>query len=538
MTEPAAEARPEIRPEARKQTLDKDLDKLIRVEEAASFLARGLVAPGLGLLFLALSGIVAALFVMGEPGGVVIIAAAAIGGYLALNIGANDVANNVGPAVGAKALTMGGALAIAAVFESAGALIAGGDVVTTISSGIVNPVAVEDRGVFVRLMLAALISSALWINIATWIGAPVSTTHAVVGGVAGAGIAAAGFAAIDWIVVGGIAASWVISPMLGAVFATLFLAFIKANIIYREDKIAAARLWVPILTAIMAGAFSAYLATKGLKRVVDISGLQIAVLGLGSFILVWGISKIGVEKQAAGLENRNQSLRKLFRLPLIFSAALLSFAHGANDVSNAVGPLAAIVHAASGNESAVIGIPLWVMVIGAFGISLGLVLFGPKLIRMVGGQITKLNPMRAFCVALSAAITVIVASWFGLPVSSTHIAVGAVFGVGFFREWYTANSSRRRAYLENKGNKARAARKQDMAPAQVEDGAGAGGAALVDPDLIGPDVDDVPVSREEIARRRLVRRAHVTTIATAWVTTVPASAVLAAGVFMLLRMLA
>jgi PiT family inorganic phosphate transporter len=476
-------------------------------------------------LFLALSGVIAALFVMGEPGAVIVIAAAAIGGYLALNIGANDVANNVGPAVGAKAMTMGGALAIAAVFESAGALIAGADVVTTISSGIVHPAAIADKGVFIRLMLAALVSSALWINLATWIGAPVSTTHSVVGGVAGAGIAAAGFAAIDWATMSGIAASWVISPVLGALVATLFLAFIKENIIYRDDKIAAARLWVPILIAVMAGAFSAYLATKGLKRLVDISGLQIAVLGIGSFILVWGLAKIGIEKQAAQLENRNQSLRKLFRLPLIFSAALLSFAHGANDVSNAVGPLAAIVHAAAGEQSATIDIPLWVMVIGAFGISLGLVLFGPKLIRMVGGQITKLNPMRAFCVALSAAITVIVASWFGLPVSSTHIAVGAVFGVGFFREWYTANSRRRRAYLERRNKRARAARAQSQpaktAPARQEHAAG-----------------DIPVSREEIARRRLVRRAHVMTIATAWVTTVPASAALAAGIFLLLRLLA
>jgi PiT family inorganic phosphate transporter len=517
----------EFATEARKQTLDKDLEKLVQVEEAASSVARGLVAPGLGLLFLALSGVVAALFVMGEPGAVVVIAAAAIGGYLALNIGANDVANNVGPAVGAKALTMGGALAIAAVFESAGALIAGADVVTTISSGIVNPTAIADKGVFIRLMLAALVSSALWINLATWIGAPVSTTHSVVGGVAGAGIAAAGFAAIDWATMGGIAASWVVSPVLGAIVATLFLAFIKENIIYRDDKIAAARLWVPILIAVMAGAFSAYLATKGLKRVVAVSGFQIAVLGVGSFILVWGLAKIGIEKQAVHLENRNQSLRKLFRLPLIFSAALLSFAHGANDVSNAVGPLAAIVHAASDDPAAAVAIPLWVMVIGAFGISLGLVLFGPKLIRMVGGQITKLNPMRAFCVALSAAVTVILASWFGLPVSSTHIAVGAVFGVGFFREWYTANSPRRRAYLERKGNRARAARAQGMAAA------GNGGNGDVD-----ADADDVPVSREEIARRRLVRRAHVMTIATAWVTTVPASAILAAGVFLLLRLLA
>lgn len=515
--------------EARKDTLDKDLDKLVHVEEAASFLARGLVAPGLGLLFLALSAIVASFFAIGEPGAVVVIAASAIGGYMALNIGANDVANNIGPAVGARALTMGGALAIAAVFESAGALIAGGDVVTTIASGIVNPAAVPD-GTFIRLMLAALVSSALWVNLATWIGAPVSTTHAVVGGVVGSGAAAAGLAAIDWSVMAGIAVSWVISPLLGAAVAAAFLAFIKEAIIYRDDKLAAARLWVPLLIAVMAGAFTAYLATKGLKRVVDLSAWQITMLGIGAFALTWGVSSVSVRRQSAHMENRNQSLRRLFNVPLICSAALLSFAHGANDVANAVGPLAAIVHAASEDPSPDVSIPLWVMVIGAFGISLGLVLFGPKLVRMVGEQITKLNPMRAFCVALSAAITVIVASWFGLPVSSTHIAVGAVFGVGFFREWYTANSSRRRAYLERKVGRARAAR----AATPPQDDAGGVGEPE-DPDL---ENDGLPVSREEIARRKLVRRAHVTTIVTAWVTTVPASALLAALVFVLLDALA
>lgn len=522
--------------EARKETLDKDLDKFVHVEEATSFVARGLVAPGLGLLFLALSAIIASFFVMGETGSVVIVAAAAIGGYMALNIGANDVANNVGPAVGAKALTMGGALAIAAVFESAGALIAGADVVTTISSGIVSPAAIADTSVFVRLMLAALIAAALWINLATWIGAPVSTTHSVVGGVVGAGAVAAGFAAINWGMLGGIAASWVISPLLGGVVASLFLAFIKARIIYQDDKLGAARLWVPLLIAVMAGAFAAYLATKGLKRVIDLSAMQITIAGLGCFVLVWGLAKVSVDRQARGMENRNQSLRELFRLPLIFSAALLSFAHGANDVSNAVGPLAAIVQAASGNPSTTVAIPLWVMVIGAIGISVGLVLFGPKLIRMVGGQITRLNPMRAFCVALSAAVTVIVASWFGLPVSSTHIAVGAVFGVGFFREWYTANSSRRRAYLERKASRARAAR---AAQTRAKDGTTIARTAV--PSAAGgDDLEErgLPVSREEIVRRRLVRRAHVMTIATAWVTTVPASALLAAGVYLLLHMLA
>ena len=512
--------------EQRKDTLDKDLGKIVVVEEATSSVARSLAAPGLGLLFLALSAIIASLFVMGEPRAVVIIAAAAIGGYMAMNIGANDVANNVGPAVGSKALTMGGALAIAAIFESAGALIAGAEVMNTVASGIVDPANVPDSNSFIRLMLAALISSALWVNVATLIGAPVSTTHAVVGGVVGAGAAAAGLSAVNWAMLSGIAASWVVSPLLGGLVAVMFLAFIKSAIIYQDDKITAARRWVPLLIGVMAGAFSAYLATKGLARVISLSGLHIALIGIVCFGAFWAWSRRTVYRQSEGMENRNQSLRKLFKLPLICSAALLSFAHGANDVANAVGPLAAIVHAATDNQTTgQIDIPFWVMFIGALGISFGLVLFGPKLIRMVGEQITKLNPMRAFCVALSAAITVIVASGLGLPVSSTHIAVGAVFGVGFFREWYTAHSPRRRAYLQRKIERTRALRAAN-APADLS----------VD-DAAELDEPEPVLSREEIARRKLVRRAHVTTIATAWVTTVPASALLAALVFYLLNAL-
>ncbi len=522
--------------QTRKQTLDKDLDKLVHVEEATSFVARGLVGPGLGLLFLVLAGIFASIYVIGEPRAVLIVAAAAIGAYMALNIGANDVANNVGPAVGARALTMGGAILIAAIFESAGALIAGGDVVGTISKGIIAPSAVGDPEIFIRAMAAALISSALWINLATWIGAPVSTTHSVVGGVMGAGIAAAGLSAVSWATMAGIAASWVISPLLGGIIAALFLAFIKEAIVYREDKITAARRWVPLLIAVMAGAFSAYLVTKGLKHLYHITAGEVALTGVGVFLVAWGLSHLHVRRVSEGMENRNQSIRKLFRLPLIFSAALLSFAHGANDVANAVGPLAAIVFTAkAGSVASEVTIPLWVMVIGAFGISLGLLLFGPKLIRMVGEQITRLNPMRAFCVALSAALTVIVASGLGLPVSSTHIAVGAVFGVGFFREWYTAKSGRRRRYLERKGELRRierAANGDVPSPADntddnADDDNGEDGGS-----------SDSGLSGAEINRRRLVRRAHVTTIIAAWVTTVPAAALLAAAIFLFLNALA
>jgi PiT family inorganic phosphate transporter len=513
----------------RKETLDKDLEKLVHVERAANIVARGLVAPGFGLLFLALTAIVTAFYVSGEPGAVTIVAAAAIGAYMALNIGANDVANNVGPAVGARAMTLVGALAIAAIFEAAGALIAGGDVVDTISKGIVDASAVSEPSAFVRLMLAALLSSAVWINVATWIGAPVSTTHSVVGGVLGSGIAAAGFAAVDWHVMGAIAASWVVSPLLGGIIAALFLAFIKSAIIYQDDKIAAARRWLPPLIAVMAGTFAAYLALKGLKKIVHLDSISIIFIGCATALVVWSIANGHVRRISAGMENRNQSLRRLFRGPLIFSAALLSFAHGANDVANAVGPLAAIVATVQqGNVAAEVGIPLWVMVIGALGISIGLVLFGPRLIRMVGEQITRLNPMRAFCVALSAAITVIVASWLGLPVSSTHVAVGAVFGVGFFREWYTANSKRRRTYLERKAardreNRIAAATPETESPDDGETDENGSG-----------DSGEAQLSGAEIMRRRLVRRAHVMTIVAAWITTVPASALLSAVIFYVL----
>jgi PiT family inorganic phosphate transporter len=490
----------------RKTSLDKDLLKITRVEHATRFLTRGLFAPGLALLFLAIAGVIASLQIGVQANTALIVAASILGGYMALNIGANDVANNVAPAVGSRALTLGGALVIAATFESAGALIAGGDVVNTISKGIIDPALVPDSKTFIWAMMAALLSSALWVNLATYVGAPVSTTHSVVGGVAGAAIAAVGVGAVNWTTMSAIAASWVISPLMGGVIAAAFLGFIKHNIIYRDDKIAAARRWVPMLLAFMAAAFSCYLVMKGLKKVWKVDYATLALIGLAVYAVAWGSLKPWVHKQSVGLENRNQSLRQLFHLPLICSAALLSFAHGANDVANAVGPLAAILSAVqSGEISVQVGIPLWVMLIGAAGISLGLFLYGPKLIRMVGEQITKMNPMRAFSVALSAAITVIVASGLGLPVSSTHIAVGAVFGVGFFREYYTTHSKRRRNYVNSRRTK-------------------------IDQEIGEPDP-------RELRRRKLVRRSHFTVIIAAWLITVPAAALLAGVIYLALAAL-
>ncbi|MGB7244100.1 MAG: inorganic phosphate transporter [Sulfitobacter sp.] len=479
------------------ETLDRDLARYSGLEMATAYASRPMVGPGISLVFVVLAGLAAALFFGSVDNTFIVVAAACLGAYMALNIGANDVANNMGPAVGANALSMGAAIGIAIVFESAGALIAGGDVVSTIAKGIIAPESMGDARTFIWAMMAALLSAALWVNLATWIGAPVSTTHSVVGGVMGAGIASAGLAAVSWPTMSKIAASWVISPLLGGLIAAAFLWVIKSRIIYRDDKIAAARKWVPLLVGIMAGAFASYLALKGLKKIMKIDLGAAVLIGAAVGALVWAAMIPVIKRQSEGLENRNKSLKTLFGVPLVVSAALLSFAHGANDVANAVGPLAAIVQAAqSGDFAADVSIPFWVMIIGAFGISFGLFLFGPKLIRMVGSQITKLNPMRAYCVALSAAITVIVASWLGLPVSSTHIAVGGVFGVGFFREWDA----------ERRLKKARL-----TVPART---------------VFAP---------EERRRRKLVRRSHFMTIIAAWLITVPAAAIISGLIFVAIQ---
>lgn len=483
-------------PERSWKTLNKDLERITALEQATTYISRPLVAPGLALAFMAVTGLATAVLIGFDPLGLIVVAAAIIGAYMALNIGANDVANNMGPAVGARALTIGTALIIAAICETAGALIAGGDVVGTVSRGIIAPEAVAETHVFIWAMMAALLAGALWVNLATWVGAPVSTTHSIVGGVMGAGIAAAGFAAVNWPMMGRIAASWVISPLLGGLFAAIFLAIIKSRIIYRPNMIEAARYWVPILIGIMGGCFATYLSIKGLDKIYKISFGNAILLGVVVGVVLTFAMRPVIRRQSAGLDNRKKSLKVLFNIPLIFSAALLSFAHGANDVANAIGPVAAIVHAVQdGGASESVAIPLWVMLVGGIGLSVGLLLFGPKLINIVGNEITRLNAMRAYCVALAAAVTVIFASWLGLPVSSTHIAIGAIFGVGFFREWYHERVLRE-------------SRLDTTSPPEVR------------------------------KRKKVVRRGHFATILAAWVITVPSAALLSAILFYLLNLIA
>jgi len=492
--------------------------------------------------------------------------AALIGAYMAMNIGANDVANNVGPAVGSKAMTMTMAIIIAAVFEAGGALIAGGEVVKTIKKGIIDISAFGGNAdPFIWAMMAALLAAALWLNFATMMKAPVSTTHSIVGGVMGAGIAAAGFSIVSWGTMGKIAASWVISPVLGGVIAAAFLYAIKKSIVFKEDKIQAAKTYVPIFVALMSMAFVTYLTLKGLKKiwpqVVDVLNMlplvsiemskkptlmTALILGFIVALVVYSLVKAKISSSVTMLENNKASVNTMFTIPLIFAAALLSFAHGANDVANAIGPLAAINDAVvNGGISSKASIPLWVMGVGALGIALGLALYGPKLIKTVGSEITELDQIRAFSIAMAASITVIIASQLGLPVSSTHIAIGGVFGVGFLREYLhvtdndtTTIEEDRLTIEDEKQNKdAYKAELKDLE--EKENKSQEEYSRVIELYKLIRDEKRIIKSTKkhikQVKKVQYVKRDAVKKIIAAWVITVPAAATLAGLLFFMIK---
>ncbi|MCL4155191.1 UNVERIFIED_CONTAM: hypothetical protein GTU68_026764 [Idotea baltica] len=470
--------------------------------------------------------------------------AAVFGGYMAMNIGANDVANNVGPAVGAKALTMTMAIIIAMIFEAGGAFIAGGEVISTIKKGIIDIDAFgQDTDRFLWAMMSALLAAALWLNLATVARAPVSTTHSIVGGVMGAGIAAAGFDIVDWGTMGKIASSWVISPVIGGMIAALFLFAIKKTIIFKTDKISASYRWVPVYVAIMAWAFITYLILKGLKKVTKKPTFAVATM-LGAFVavVVFCLVKQRLKSTLNSIENDRDSVNILFTIPLIFAAALLSFAHGANDVANAIGPLAAINDAVmTGGISAKAGIPLWVMAIGAFGIAIGLALYGPRLIKTVGTEITDLDQVRAFSVAMAAAITVIIASQLGLPVSSTHITIGGIFGVGLLRQWLDNKQAladeieREQAEIVDDKIQLRALNEQLTA---LESKLARTEQDELEITRLSYEIDNenqvIKVAKKALKndqKRLYIQQGMIQRIITAWLITVPSAAVLSAAVF-------
>ncbi|MFC1673335.1 inorganic phosphate transporter [Pseudomonadota bacterium] len=517
-----------------------ELKTLHEIEQATGFSQSEMTRLGICIIFVVLTMIFSDAVSGHAENNIMLVGAAMIGAYMAMNIGANDVANNVGPAVGAKALTLTGAILIAAIFEAAGALIAGGDVVGTIRKGIISPTVFEDTQTFIWMMMAALLAGALWLNLATANNMPVSTTHSIVGGVLGAGVAAGGWDIVNWERVSAIGASWVISPLMGGIIAAAFLYLVKRSITYQEDRVASARAVVPILISLMAWAFSSYLILKGLNKIVDVGFVAAVIIGLGIAIATYLLVKPMVARSTRNLVNDKASLNTLFTVPLIFAAALLSFAHGANDVANAVGPLAAIHDAIMSNGvSDQTAIPIWIMVVGAVGIAIGLALYGPKLIRTVGSEITELDQMRAYCIAMAAAITVIVASQLGMPVSSTHTAIGAVFGIGLLREAIKVSYAEIIAEIR--------LHHKDRDDAEVEayldlfENASFVAKGVMLQELKKSSKSDVVLSkkdRKELRRKygtELVKRSMALKIVSAWVITLPMSGIMGALSFFMLR---
>lgn len=374
--------------------------------------------------------------------GVWLMALAVIFGlYMTWGIGANDVANAMGTSVGSGAITVKQAIFIAAIFEFAGAFIAGGNVTATIRKGIIDPSSIVDNPeILVFGMLAALLAAAIWLMMATSRGWPVSTTHSIVGAVIGFAIAGIGVDAVEWGKVSMIAASWVVSPLLGGTIAFLLMMSIRRLILNTENPFHSARRWGPAYVFLVGFIISLVTLFKGLKHLnielsVGMSFMVAIIFGLILAGIGWYlINQVKVDS-SADREFHFASVEKVFTPMMIFTACAMAFAHGSNDVANGIGPLAAVVSIVqSGGEVAQKSeLPLWILVLGGVGIVFGLATMGYRVMKTIGSDITQLTPSRGYCATLAAAATVVLASRTGLPVSTTHIAVGAVIGVGMAR---------------------------------------------------------------------------------------------------------
>jgi PiT family inorganic phosphate transporter len=457
---------------------------------------------------------------------------------MALNIGANDAGNNIGPLVGSAVISLSGAMAIAAVFEFSGALLAGSEVISTIKHGIVEQQKLGNAREVVLVMISALLASALWLNIATVTATPISTTHTIVGGVLGAGITIGGTAIVNWEVLGTITITWFLSPLLGGAIAALLLYLIKHYITYQLEMSRATERLVPVFVGLMAFTFTTYLLTKGLKsswRIEFITALFCGLsVGLGIFLIIKPI----IKQHAALLPDTKSAVNRHFNIPLLIAAGLLSFAHGSNDIANTIGPVIAIKEAIVSEQSFnTTTLPTWFLLVGAFGIPMGIVLYGKRLINTIGSEITELNQIRAFCIVTSVTITVLLASLMGIPVSSTHTTVGAIFGVGFLREnlkkrhAVTLQIIRQQSITQKNGETEKFLQQFDESSFQEK---GRLLKKLNDSEIALEITDKERKSLNKLYHKALVKRSTFLRILIAWVITLPAAGLLASLIYSLL----
>ena len=361
--------------------------------------------------------------------------------YMAWNIGANDVANAMGTSVGSGALTFKQAVIVAAIFEFAGAVLVGGHVTDTVRKGIVPPETFMEMDVqilFVYGMVCAALASAIWLHLATYLGWPVSTTHSIVGAVAGFGFLIGGVSAVKWSLLGTIALSWIISPLCGGFLGYIVYVLIRKKIRHSTDQFSALKKLAPLLLAVVWAVLVLSVIYKGLKNLhLDLPFWKagIIALGIGGFSIF--ISRYWIDSIGNSMVNATEKVdpvNKVFKTMQIITACLIAFAHGSNDVANSIGPLAAVVDFYSTQTiKPQVGVPMWILLLGGVGIVVGLATYGYKVISTIGENITELTPTRGFSAEFGAATTILLGSKLGLPISTTHTLVGAVIGVGLAR---------------------------------------------------------------------------------------------------------
>ncbi|KVX00260.1 inorganic phosphate transporter [Shewanella frigidimarina] len=374
-------------------------------------------------------------------GPMLIMIAAAFGFLMAWGIGANDVANAMGTSVGSNAITIKQAIIIAMIFEFAGAFLAGGEVTSTIRKGIIDASYFTDvPELLVYGMIASLLAAGIWLVVASALGWPVSTTHSIIGAIVGFAAVGVSADAVEWGKVGGIVGSWVVTPAISGFIAYIIFQSVQKLIFNTDDPLASAKRYVPFYMALAGFVMSLVTITKGLKHVgVNFSTVEAYMLAIVVAAAVGLIGKVAISRlkmsDKADLKTQYGNVEKVFAILMVVTACCMAFAHGSNDVANAIGPLAAVVSVVE--SGGVIGakavLAWWILPLGAVGIVLGLAIFGQRVMQTIGKNITHLTPSRGFAAELAAASTVVIASGTGLPISTTQTLVGAVLGVGMAR---------------------------------------------------------------------------------------------------------
>jgi PiT family inorganic phosphate transporter len=378
--------------------------------------------------------------VIEEYGTILLALAIIFGFFMAWGVGANDVANAMGTSVGAKAITIKQAIVIAMIFEFAGAYLAGGEVTSTIRKGIIDPELLGDQPeLLVYGMMSALLAAGIWLFIATTFGWPVSTTHSIVGAIVGFASVGISVDAVNWGKVGEIVSSWVISPVLAGTMSFLLYMSVRKFIFDTADPFKSAKRGVPVYIFMMGYVISMVTMVKGLKHVgLDISFQQSLMYSFGSAGFLTLLGMIALTRIKRVIESSHYDLinvERIFGVLMVFTACAMAFAHGSNDVANAIGPLAAVhsIISSGGVVAQQARMPDWLLLLGGGGIVAGLALYGYRVMRTIGTHITELTPSSGFAAELAAASTVVFASAYSLPVSTTHTLVGGVLGVGLAR---------------------------------------------------------------------------------------------------------